>query len=368
MATGSKAGKAPATDEKGPDNNKRLAALESGVAAVAVALAANGISLEPGEDPLQLAVVAIKSKATDLETIEQQAEQIREGGEVSKGLHERINTCNARCGKLEEGVSDIVVALAPLVGQSVGEDPLATAVEQLESKARLEAEYSKLAAYLLANPHEGEGSAIDVAISALEAAKAGPDNASAGELAAIARAEAAETELGSVKLELAGLQEDLDAAISAKNELAQVVADKGYKRPEPGEVSGEDGDYEPAPDPRARPESARDFGPDRHSIGDDLLAELLAGEGGRFEVAFSNGEYELVELAPVAITAADLALNGGRRCVLSPLTVRGGTHREEIHGAALLLDGEQIRYCTFPAPLVIEPGQERGFTRALYFG
>jgi hypothetical protein len=56
------------------------------------------------------------------------------------------------------------------------------------------------------------------------------------------------------------------------------------------------------------------------------LAALRNGDVG-LEISFSNGDYELVELAPVAFKASDLVTAEGR--FIAPTVLRrGGEHAE----------------------------------------
>jgi hypothetical protein len=41
--------------------------------------------------------------------------------------------------------------------------------------------------------------------------------------------------------------------------------------------------------------------------------------------------------------------------------------QEELAGVGLLMQGEQIAYCSFPDRLTLQPGSERRFERAIYF-
>lgn len=312
--------------DKGPDNNKRLAELEAGVSALAVALAANGIEVGVVGDPFTAAIAAVKSKAADVETIDQLRRSYAKLEETAKTVAEANDVLSMAVSAAPSMLATALGAAGVVLAE--GADPVLVAIELISN-----------------GPNGG--------------------SASVGELAAIARAEAAEKALGEVNIELAGAIEDRDLAVSAKNELAQVIADKGYKQPEPG--GAVDTQPEPEPEPRQRPEGARDFGPIYGDTDNALLAELIADSAG-FEIAFSNGEHELVIPGlPVAIGAADFSTSGGRRMVEKAILVKGGDYREEIHGAALLHDGEQIHYCAFPAPVALEPGQERQFVKAIFF-
>lgn len=228
---------APAAEEKGPDNNKRLAFLEAGVSSLAIALAANGVAIGEGEDPLELAIGQIKGSA-----------------------------------------------------------------------------------------------------------------------AAIARAETAENALEAVRAELVAAEKDLEALRASILDLEEKLA--AAQSGEPIE--------EPAP-VRERPEHARDFGPTFGRATTEELEELI-GDGEGLEISFSNGEFEMVELAPVTIGKADLRAHSGRLALEPPIFVRGGELDDEIHGAVLVKDGVQIDYCEFPSKLALAAKTERRFERAITFG
>jgi hypothetical protein len=228
----------------------------------------------------------------------------------------------------------------------------------------LEAGVSTLAVALLANGFKVEegGDPIEAAIVAIkgqaskideleEAAKVGSDNATAGEIAAIARAEAAEKALAEANDELEEMRNDV---ADLEGKIANLGAADELEAPI-------------AVAPRERPEGAHDFGPTFGMSTARELAELIE-EGGDFEISFSNGKHEIVELEPVKIKAADLRGKSGRFELAHPIFVRGGQVREEIDGAALVKSGVQIDYCQFPAPVAIEPRQERRFERAIAFG
>jgi hypothetical protein len=274
---------------KTPDNNKRLALLESGVSAIAIALTANGFTVGEGEDPLAAAIAAVKGQAATIDDLTKKLEAA-EGG-------------NATDGEIA------AIARADKADAELGE---------------LQAKVQAVVDYLCANY---------------------PDDVSPEECAL----SAATRILGEQKLELEQLNidvEQLEAQLEAKqnageSELEPTVA-------------------------RERPENARDFGPTFCKLDRADLVELLAADAG-LEIAFSNGEYELVGLEPIAIKGSDLVSVEGR--YIAPVVfVRGGADREDIHGAVLVHGGEQIDYFAFPRPIELEAKQERRFEKAIIFG
>lgn len=297
-----------------PDNNKRLAALEASVSSLAIAMAANGLELGEGEDPIVGATIELK----------------------------RLGSIDARMTALIAAVTGIVAIHAP----------------NLELAPR------------------SDESLFDLQIRLLEEVAAiEPGQASAGELAAISRADAAEAALTEAKAALATandeigeLTADVEDMTAAKNaalnkvaELNDVIAAKGYATPAVEPI------VEAAPEPRERPEAARDFGPKFDSHGASEIATLIAA-GADFEISFSNGEHEIVEIEPVKIDRTALVTVEGRYMVDPPILIRGGQYSEQLDGAALTLGGSQVAYCQFPTAHHIAPGQERQFVRAIVFG
>jgi hypothetical protein len=276
---------------KRPDNNKRLAILESNVSALAIALTANGVALEPGADPFQAAIDVIKSAAS-------------------------LRACNT---ELETRIA--------------------------AREAELEAYMKRIAA--LETPSPGAGTP-------------GTDAAELEEL----RKRVKELEEENKELRI-----DVDDLANAKNALANRLAEEGKG------TGGEPPPADPVPDPiniaalpAERPEAARDVGPAFKSLSEVAIGKLAA-EGGQFEIAFSNGEYEILDFAPVKIAAKDLHRVDSLHFIVGPaVNIRGGHAPARIHGAGLLYGGEQVAYCAFEPPIIIQPGQERRFDRALIFG
>lgn len=250
----------PAPAPKAPDNNKRLAALEAGVATLAIALTANGFKVEDGADPVAAAISAIK----------------------------------------------------------------------------------------------GQASKID------ELAAAGTPGTDAAELEELRRQNA------ELKQDNAELQTDLTEITNAKNVLANQLAAEGKGT---GEVPpAAEPAPEPEPEPEVRPEAARDVGPNYNSLTEVAIGALVA-EGGQFEIAFSNGDFEILGLQPVKLGVGDLVRVDSSRWIVKPaIQARGGAGVSRIAGAGLLYRGEQVAYCPFDPVMKIEPGQERRFDRCLIFG
>lgn len=267
---------------KAPDNNKRLAALESGVSAIALTLAANGFTLEDGADPIEAAIGAIKGQAAKIDELETNASS------AAIAAVDRADKAEAKLAELEPKVAAVVDYLCANYADKVSADECA-----LVTATRILGEQS--------------------------------------------------AEIVELKTDIADLTEQRDAETD-RDALAEEVAAS-----------------------RERPEGARDFGPSGGSIGASELGKLIAA-GAAFELSFSNGEYEIVELAPVALAATDFVQIEGRRLVGPPVFVRGGERAEELDGVALVYGGEQVAYCQFPKPIALEAKQDRRFERAIAFG
>jgi polyhydroxyalkanoate synthesis regulator phasin len=313
---------------KGPDNNQRLAFLEAGVSALAIALTANGAAVGEG-DPIELAIAIVKAGAKDraeaAETISAMGAKIdaleKAGTEEAKAELEQLR---ARVAELEAG---------PTEPQGGDQALIAAAGRIAELERQLEA----------ARTATGE-EANDGAISTLKA-----------------RVAELETEVGE-------LETDVADAVSEKNRLANLLAAQGTSSTPP--AVDQEPAAEPAPVERERAEGARDVGPDCGSLSGEEIAQAVAAEA-EFEVAFSNGEFEIVDFSspPIVVSPGQLErVNSAQFAVGPAVLIRGASAPEELHGAGLLLEGVQVGYCRFDPPIRIEPGQERKFDRALIFG
>jgi hypothetical protein len=311
---------------KAPDNNKRLKLLEAGVSTLAMSLVSNGIPVADGADPITLAIGAIKERA-ELE------ENNAKGSAAHKETLEQLSASGKRVEQLEQQLESIKGHVAPL------------------------------ADYLIAN-HPGAivvgGGACETAVKVLaeqatqiEALTAGSGGTTAEDATA-------------------GLEDridELERQIIAKDSR---IADLEAGAPVVVQAAAEaDSAAEEEPAPRERPETARDVGPDYaglHSSA-DIAALVASGEAHGLELAFSNGEFEIVALQPVPIEAKDLQLFEGRSVVAPSIHAKLGVHdaAEELHGFGLMLQGEQIGYCPLLDPLRLQPGTERRFDRAIYF-
>jgi hypothetical protein len=187
--------------------------------------------------------------------------------------------------------------------------------------------------------------ARDARIAELEdAAKAGPDGATPGEIAALARADEAEKALV-----------DANATIAELRQAIADAVDDSTRRQDP--------EVEPSPIDRAAIECSADA--PAISI-EDL--RVLVDEGQQFALIFSDGSHEIVAIGPVDLPAANLHRHAGRYVVAETITVKGMTATETIDGAGLFVNGEQVKYCRFDPPIAVNPGEIRQFNRSIAFG
>lgn len=319
---------------KVPDNNRRLAALEASVSALAIALTANGFTIADGADPIEEAIKAIKFFA-----------EMAAGGtgtakleELEQQRHNLAGYASATLGRIAPDLD-----LAPLTD----EQPFAY-LERLT---------------LAANPRIDELIAAKGVNAELEAklAAIGTPSTDAAELVELRKRVVALT------AEVGELEQDLQDVTEAKNRLANQLADEGKGTGDA--TKPEDPEPEPAAEPVLdRPTSARDVGPEYGSLTEVAIGALVA-EGGAFEVAFSNGEFELIEFAPSKLGPKDLTRVDSSRFMVEPaIHIRGFGARAKVAGAGLLYNGEQVAYCAFDPAIYVDPGQERRFHRALIFG
>jgi hypothetical protein len=198
-----------------------------------------------------------------------------------------------------------------------------------------------------------------------EAEKAGkPDDAA---IAAIARAETAEKRVAELEGEVEELETDLEEMTGLRNAAVNELNALNEGAPPAPPPVEEDAEPEP-PEPRERPEAARDVGPTFGNASAPELAEILTSGVEDLEIAFSNGEYEIVEFGPNAIGAGDVVFRGNQYHVEPPLYVKGAPQSEAIAGAALLAGGTQVAYKAFDPPIAVEPGSEHKLHRAIVFG
>ncbi len=306
----------------GLDNNKRLAQLESNLEALSVALTEAGVEHEQGSsDTMAIA-----------------------GGFVLRA---------------SVSLAALAVAVAAAKGvDTIGDsDPVELAIPELESKTRLAIEHNRLVAeraeladYLTEKHGQdftkaGHATPGQVAIELIEqfskplfVVDGGDGNATEGELAAIARADAAEAKVTS-------LEEDLTAA-----EAKIAAAD----RANPGKPRGKGKSV------RARAVHATK----RSQRGD--LALVMAGDE-PLEVVMCDGKLEIVELEPLEVTPSSFVKGPNGYMLIQPIQVTGVASEVRVRGFGLFLDGKQIEYCALPEPAIIKPGQTRKFERTIFF-
>lgn len=283
------------------------------LAELRVTLNANGFEVSDRDGPIVVAISAIKSIA---------------------GL-------NAAAEKL-----GLAVAVVLGVELEAITDPTEAAIAALESmKDRIVTV-------------EGQRAELEAKIAAV-----GTPGTDAAELEAL-RKRTVELELENKELET-----DLEEVTNARNSLANQLADSGKGQAPPPTEEPKPKVDEIAPVDEPRPEIARDVGPEFARLTETAIGALIA-EGGDFEIAFSNGSFELVELSipPIKLTGADLQRVDSSRYIVGKVLHVKSASSARIHGAGLLYRGEQVGYCQFSPAIVVHAGQERRFDRALIFG
>lgn len=289
-----------------PDNNRRLAKLEAGVASLAIALSANGFDLPEGTDPIVAAITAAKDTAS----------------------------LRAQVAQL----ADFLLANHPdAIGDNAGAIP--TAIKVIE----------QLKATSLEESNDGQVATLKQQLAELQEAVANGGGADA----------------------IAGLEDQIDAL-----ERTVAVRDARIKELEAGapvivETVAPDSAAEPEAPALVRPEAARDVGPDYAGILKSGEIRDLLNEGGidGLEVAFSNGDYEIVGMEPVKIGPEDLQLFEGRNLVAPAIHAQLaiGDPPVVLHGFGLMLQGEQVGYCPLLDQIRLNPGEEHRFQRVIFF-
>lgn len=268
---------------RAPDNNKRLALLETSVSALAIALVANGVALAEGADPIEAAITRIK-----------------------------------QAGELADKLGGTTAELENLKAKSA-EEANDGALEQLKAR--------------IAELEEAAGNSA-------------PGDATA----------ALEDQIDELERQLAA-----KTARIVELEAGAPVIVNTVTAEEPEEV----------PIGRERPETARDVGPEYGGAlsSAELTTLLASGTAEELEIAFSNGEYEVVSLHPVKVEPKDLQLFEGRNVVGPAIDVHLAAidPAEILHGFGLLMGGEQIAYCPLLDPIRLEPGTEHRFQRVIFF-
>jgi hypothetical protein len=195
----------------------------------------------------------------------------------------------------------------------------------------------------------------DVFAGVCRVLKAAADSdATSGEIAAIARAEAAEKALAGAQEQIAQLEQAIDQ-----------IGDEGKR---PGFLKrllsrgGAGGDPE-APASREPVECGPTYG----SASVEEIRGFLAEEH-LIEVVLSDGSQELVESQPTVLVRGDLVRRGHNYLLNRPILLVGPEGGREIAGAALLVDGVQADFCAFDRPMQIAPGEQYQFSHQFTFG
>lgn len=265
-----------------------------------------------------------------------------------------------RLASLEASVSSLAITLtANDIELPDGADPIVVAIAAMKDFASLRAQIATLADALL----EHHPQAIDGSTGAVECAIKILSRPAGEETGGTTSADA----IAALEDQIDGLERQIivkDAKIAALESGAPPVEDQGDENDEEAE------DVEAAAT-RERPETAADVGPNYAGIFNsaELRGELDGGDLEDLQLAFSNGDYEIVALQRVAILPADLQPYEGRSIVGPAVHVRltPADAPETLHGVGLMLQGEQIAYCQLLDPIRLDPGMEHRLHRAIFF-
>lgn len=271
--------------------------------------------------------------------------------------NKRLAFLESRVALLISAATAVIARFAPdmeLAPKDENEDLVDVQIRLLNQVATAETPCDRRIAELEAQVAAG---ATDVA---------GSDNATEGEIAAIARADAADARVKELEAENAELRNDIEEIMSAKNALANQLAEAGQGSASSATPPAAEAEEAPPP-PLVRPEGARDVGP---TYGGEAIADLAAAAatGVTFDLVFSNGEFEILGIDPIPVPGTNLVDAEGRLRINQAVQVRGRGAIEDVAGAGLLLGGEQVGYCVFDPAVKLHPGEERRFDHSLLFG
>lgn len=271
--------------------------------------------------------------------------------------NKRLAFLESRVALLISAATAVIARFAPdmeLAPKDENEDLVDVQIRLLNQVATAETPCDRRIAELEAQVAAG---ATDVA---------GSDNATEGEIAAIARADAADARVKELEAENAELRNDIEEIMSAKNALANQLAEAGQGSASSATPPAAEAEEAPPP-PLVRPEGARDVGP---TYGGEAIADLAAAAatGVTFDLVFSNGEFEILGIDPIPVPGTNLVDAEGRLRINQAVQVRGRGAIEDVAGAGLLLEGEQVAYCSLESPVKLHPGEERRFDHSLLFG
>lgn len=279
---------------------------------------------------------------------------------------------NTRLAFLEEGVSQLGLKLLGIgVTFDNPDHAFGAALDAIvDRNQRLDAFHINVS--LLAIALSGAGVTIPEGMDPILAAISfveGNGNATDGELAAIKRADEAEAKIKVLELAAAEDEEALAEMTNLRN--AAINELQAIREGRPAEAAPEpEAEVEEAvaPPPAVRPEAARDVGPTFAQGDAKDIAAILSDGTHELELAYSNGEYELIDFGPSPIDAGVLVYRGHKFHVEPAIHLKGGPADVELNGVGLIVDGEQFAYCEFPEPQAIASRSERKLERMITFG
>lgn len=269
----------------------------------------------------------------------------------------------AAIGMVEHEGSPIEAVIVLVVDQAAKIDALDDAIltagiELQEGQNAFDQVHLKLAEAIVAGEHDLEpGSDEGIVDAAIRILSVPAGNASAGEIAAIARAEDAETALAAEKVKAANLQHALE-------QMGDEGKRPGFLKRLLSRGAVPEAEAEPAA-PREPVECGPTFGSAKV---EEIRGFLFGDEEHRIEIVLSDGEKELVEFKPEIVGPGDLVRRGHNYLYNKPILIVGPEGGRELAGAALLVDGEQIDFCGFDRPMQLVPGEQYQLSHQFTFG
>ena len=253
---------------------------------------------------------------------------------------------NKRLAMLEAGVSALAITIVQS-GFTIaeGDDPLIVAGTIVQALAATNNSFAELFAARSFPANEGESCYGTAARLIDELEGKGSDaqeGATAGELAAIGRADAAEKRVGELEDQVKTLSEDLGNAGLA---LAKATGSALRKTRA-----------------LARSSKARKIGPLKGGTDREALKLAMDDAVDPMQIVFSNGAAEIIELEPIeAFPPAFRVVQGDQYRLIDDVLVKGTRDGTRVRGIGLVMpDGRQIAYQEIE-PVDLPAGQERKF-------
>lgn len=335
---------APETAEPAPgeDNNKHLAFLQAQEESAKAAIGALGIVPAQELSPLEAVISLVVDQAASIETLTKYLAEAKAlptlDAEVVQKIDALGHALEAAGITLQEGQNAIDQSIVLIGHWREGNLELAEAI--------------------IAGEHELKvnETPLQAAVRILSVAS----EATAGELAAIQRADELEKELSIATAKVASLQNAIESLEDVKERPG--FLNRLFRGGHGGGGAGEAGD---------EPAIVRDpieCGPTFGTASVEEIRGFLA-EDHHIEIVLSDGENELIQFPPHVVQPGDIQKRGVAYHLVKPLLVVGPEGGQvEIAGAAFVVDGVQADYCACDRPLRLEPGAQYQLGNQFTFG